>query len=83
MPDFVCVNGWREVHRQIFLENPPLLGRYPVYHCARNPHFLLLWCLADTLSSSFFGKYCAFSIQHSSSLLNDAVATHCACMLGS
>ena len=81
VPNFICVNGWREIHRRIFLDT----HRYKeLLRCAdaRDARFLLLWRLADTLSLSFFGKYCAFSIQHALSLLPDAAATQCACMHG-
>ena len=81
VPIFICVNCWREVHRRIFLDTP----RYKqLLRCAdaRDTRFLLLWRLADTFSLSFFGKDCAFSFQHATSLLPDAAPTQCACMHG-
>ena len=81
VPNFVCVNGWRAIQRNIFLLSP----RYrELLRCttARDARFLLLWRLADTLSPTSFGKYCAFSLQHPVSLLPDLAATQSACMHG-
>ena len=63
VPLFCCANVWRHIHSATFLHSGRFkeLSRFPTHGDAQ---CWLFWELADSISLSLRGEYCAFSVLH-------------------
>ena len=63
VPIFCCANVWRHIHSTTFLQSGRFqeLSRFPTQ---RDAQCWLYWELADSISLSVRGEYCAFSVLH-------------------
>ena len=63
VPIFCCANVWRHIHSTTFLQSGRFqeLSRFPTH---RDAQCWLYWELADSISLSVRGEYCAFSVLH-------------------
>ena len=63
VPIFCCANVWRHIHSATFLHSGRFkeLSRFPTH---RDAQCWLFWELADSISLSIRGEYCAFSVLH-------------------
>ena len=68
VPHFACLNLWRIVHRDVFL-NTPRYKEIARFTSRPDAAFWLLWRIADSFALSVTGNYCEYSQHHSLSPL--------------